>query len=113
MMDAVDLTDEAQMAAWEEGWSLAHEPARCGHARANWKDPNWGTAEYEGAEKCEFCEAVEALRADVEALGVAATLFLDQLHDDSVGVDPRTLKVLEKALARDGVRKVLKGVKDG
>lgn len=38
-------------------WSLAHDPAKCGHARANYKDPNYGTPEYHGDEKCDACEA--------------------------------------------------------
>lgn len=60
----VDLTDPVQMTAWEEGWNLAHEPAKCGHARANYKDPNFGTPEYRGDEKCEFCAALAAKIAD-------------------------------------------------
>jgi uncharacterized protein YuzE len=36
----------------------ATNPAACGHARANWKDPKWGTSEYRGEERCEFCEAL-------------------------------------------------------
>jgi len=43
---------------FEEGWSVAHEPASCGHARANWKDPSYDTPEYDGDEKCEFCAAL-------------------------------------------------------
>ena len=38
--------------------ALAHESAGCGHARANWKDPKWGTTEYTGEERCEFCYAL-------------------------------------------------------
>ena len=44
---------------FDEGFTMAHELAGCGHARANWKDPNYGTAEYEGEERCEFCEALK------------------------------------------------------
>jgi hypothetical protein len=46
------------------GWSLAHGAAQCGHARANYKDPLYGTAEYQGNERCEACAA--------EARGFAA-----------------------------------------
>ena len=42
-----------------DGWDVAHEPAPCGHARANWKDPKYSTPEYEGEERCEFCDALE------------------------------------------------------
>ena len=58
------LLTKEQADAWEDGWSLAHEAARCGHARANWKDPNWGTPEYKGDEKCEACAAVAKARAE-------------------------------------------------
>ena len=46
---------------FDEGFTMAHEPAGCGHARANWKDPNFGTPEYDGREECEFCSALAAL----------------------------------------------------
>lgn len=59
-IDDIDLTDPKLMEAFEAGWDLAHEPARCGHARANWKDPNYGTPKYKGHEKCEFCAALKA-----------------------------------------------------
>jgi hypothetical protein len=45
-----------------DGFQQAHEPARCGHARGNWKDPKYGTPEYKGDERCEVCELVKALR---------------------------------------------------
>jgi hypothetical protein len=51
-----------------KGWNLAHEPARCGHARANWKDPAWGTPEYDGDEKCEACTAIAAQAARFEKI---------------------------------------------
>jgi len=43
---------------FEQGWMASHENAPCGHARANWKDPNYGTPEYDGDERCEFCAAL-------------------------------------------------------
>jgi len=46
----------------KEAWKIAHEPAKCGHARANWKDPKYGTPEYDGDERCEVCAEVERLR---------------------------------------------------
>ncbi len=60
-------TKETEEKAWEEGWSLAHEPAKCGHARANYKDPKWGTSEYQGDEKCEACAQIEIYRSRVKA----------------------------------------------
>lgn len=45
-------------AAEQRGWDLAHEPAKCGHARANYKDPKYGTPDYQGEEECEFCTAL-------------------------------------------------------
>ena len=50
---------------------------------------------------------VIALRADVEALAVAAREFTEGTGDGVVYFDK-----LRKALDRDGVRKVLEGVKD-
>ena len=43
------------------GWAAGHEPATCGHARANRKDPMFGTQEYEGNEHCEVCELIADL----------------------------------------------------
>ena len=61
------LADEREKAAQFE-WNLAHEPAKCGHARANWKDPQWGTPEYKGHEKCEACQAIAAERERVREM---------------------------------------------
>ncbi len=62
---------------YRDGWATAHEPASCGHARANWKDPLFGTPQYRGQEKCEICEAApsksEAV-ADAERLKLADKL---------------------------------------
>ena len=44
---------------YNAGWSAAHEPARCGHACGNWKDPKFGTPEYNGDERCEVCEEIQ------------------------------------------------------
>ena len=52
----------------EAAWSLAHEPAKCGHARANCKDPKFGTPEYEGNEKCEFCAALVIKDEEIKQL---------------------------------------------
>ena len=73
-MSDIDLTDPKQRAAWEDGWELAHEPARCGHARANYKDPNYGTADYRGEEKCEFCSGVERGREAMDVLACAGEI---------------------------------------
>ena len=48
---------------YHDGWAAAHAPAKCGHAAANWKDPKFGTPEYDGDERCEICAAEEAWRA--------------------------------------------------
>lgn len=50
---------------FEEGWTAAHENAPCGHARANWKDPNFGTPEYAGEEQCEFCTELGVLTGKI------------------------------------------------
>lgn len=44
---------------WIHAWELAHDTAGCGHARANWKDPKYGTPEYDGDERCEVCELLK------------------------------------------------------
>lgn len=49
---------------FERGWALAHESAKCGHARANWRDSNYGSEAYSGDEKCEVCAEMERLKAD-------------------------------------------------
>ena len=62
------LNEAMKRDTFEKGWTTAHEPAKCGHARANWKDPQFGTTEYAGNERCEFCDAITAYRARIEAL---------------------------------------------
>jgi hypothetical protein len=57
-----ELLRKAKLEGEEFMWNLAHEPARCSHARANWKDPEWGTPAYKGKEKCEACQAISAQR---------------------------------------------------
>ena len=66
--DAPIAADWTWTAEAEAAWNLAHEPAKCGHARANYKDPKWGTPEYDGDEKCEFCVALRESGAQVTAL---------------------------------------------
>ena len=68
LIAAVEALREKADNAWNEAWDLAHEPARCGHVRANYKDPKFGTPEYKGNEKCEACAEVEALRERVAGL---------------------------------------------
>ena len=64
---------------FDEAWDICHEASECGHARANRKDPKYGTPEYKGEEKCEFCEKLAKLdelilAADgVSSLGGART----------------------------------------
>ncbi len=54
-----DIDTALEYRQWHEaGWAHAHEPARCGHARGNCKDPNYGTPEYDGDERCEVCALV-------------------------------------------------------
>lgn len=57
---SLTATERARYDGYCEGWNRAHEPANCGHARANYKDPKWGSPEYRGEERCEFCAAVAA-----------------------------------------------------
>ena len=64
--------EAALLAAEQRAWDLAHSPAKCGHARANWKDPRYGTPEYQGEERCEVCEQVT--RAERRGLERAARL---------------------------------------
>lgn len=59
--DALPEVQQAYLKGHRDGSDLAHEPAKCGHARANYKDPSFGTPAYQGNERCEFCEAVQRL----------------------------------------------------
>jgi hypothetical protein len=58
---------------WYSGWQTAHESAPCGHARANIRDPKFGTWDYQGEERCEMCELEQRykderqLRQELEA----------------------------------------------
>lgn len=52
----------------ESVWDLAHSAAQCGHARANWKDPQFGTKEYMGDERCEACAALTEQAREIERL---------------------------------------------
>ena len=49
-----------------------HAPASCGHARANWKDPKFGTPEYRGEEQCEVCVLVAEKEREPIAYSCAA-----------------------------------------
>ena len=44
-----------------DGFELAHESAKCGHARANYRDPKYirGMSTESDSSKCEFCEALK------------------------------------------------------
>jgi hypothetical protein len=49
------------------GFELAHELAKCGHARANYRDPNYKKGDTEcDSSKCEFCVAIAQQRAEAE-----------------------------------------------
>ncbi len=61
-VELLGATKAAELKAFDEGFQMAHDPAKCGHARANYKDPAWGTPEYAGNEQCEACAAVQAER---------------------------------------------------
>ena len=77
--------DALLLRAEEVGWDRAHESATCGHARANYRDPQWGTPEYAGNERCEFCDAVSALQARIESLEANAKvdgLLIASLRDE-------------------------------
>lgn len=58
----IEVDNQPYNLGFRDGWELAHEPAECGHARANWKDPKFGTPDYRGQERCEFCDALAAAR---------------------------------------------------
>ncbi len=76
----IDLFKQQQ----ERGWNLAHEPAKCGHARANYKDPDFGTPDYGGNEKCEVCELLEQSIpvAEVREMLKAATVRADATYGE-------------------------------
>lgn len=84
-----DLNAEYQR-GYSEGWDVAHEPAPCGHARANWKDPEYGTDDYKGNEVCEFCDALEAKDEEIKNKENERLVFEDQLN-----------KYIEKVKAKD------------
>ncbi len=65
LIAAVEALRKRAYNAYSEGWATAHEPAPCGHARANHKDPEFGTPEYKGNEKCEACTEVEELQGQL------------------------------------------------
>ena len=56
-----DSNPQSWRRGYAAGWAAGHEPAACGHARANRKDPMFGTQEYEGNEHCEVCELIADL----------------------------------------------------
>lgn len=60
--DEMDPIYQAALKLHNAGFELAHESARCGHARANYRDPNYkrGDAECDSSQ-CEFCNALAAL----------------------------------------------------
>jgi hypothetical protein len=72
---------------WIDAWNMAHSPAPCGHARANWKDPNFGKPEYQGDERCEICAALDAVKAALtvsEAKVVSLSIKLGDKDEDLV-----------------------------
>lgn len=71
------IRDEVEI--FHEGFATAHENAGCGHARANWRDPNYGTDNYRGEERCEFCDALTKARAEAERLRTSLEWALDTL----------------------------------
>ncbi len=54
-LDSLSPERQAEWIGFGRGWQMAHESAGCGHARANWRDPKYGTLDYDGAEFCEMC----------------------------------------------------------
>lgn len=71
-----DEREKAKLEGEEFMWNLAHEPARCGHARANWKDPEWGTPAYKGHEKCEACQTIAVERENVKEMCIKELVVL-------------------------------------
>lgn len=74
---------QIRLAGFDEGFSLAHERASCGHVRANWLDPQYGTPEYAGNEKCEAC-AIEARAATARSTAFREAADLINLNKDIV-----------------------------
>lgn len=57
---------ERDIKARTEGFELAHELAKCGHARANYRDPNYKSGDTEcDSSKCEFCARERALQEEL------------------------------------------------
>jgi hypothetical protein len=70
---ADDPIYQAVLKIHNAGFELAHESAKCGHARANYRDPNYKKGDTEcDCSKCEFCEALAA--QPVPAEGAQARL---------------------------------------
>src|SRR5258708_1887157 len=71
---------------YAEAWDLAHSPAKCGHARANWKDPKYGTPEYQGDERCEVCALIAESYAGgkAEMADLVERMRADQQKFDAV-----------------------------
>ena len=55
---------EVRAEGWVEGFELAHDLAKCGHARGNYRDPNYkrGDAECDSS-KCACCEEIKKARS--------------------------------------------------
>jgi len=65
--ERTDVLYQAALKIHNAGFELAHESAKCGHARANYRDPNYKPRDTEcDSSKCEFCAALAA-RASVES----------------------------------------------
>ena len=72
---------------YRDGWETAHAPAACGHARANWKDPKFGTPKYNGEEKCEICESILALAPPAVDRSAPITWQIAQIIRETIFVD--------------------------
>ena len=74
--------ETARMNGYGDGWHAAHEAAPCGHAHVHWRDPNWGTPDYDGDETCDVCdaEAERDLHREINR-GVSAALGQEKAID--------------------------------
>jgi len=58
------------------GFENAHELRKCGHSVGDYRDPKYGTPEYDGDEECVGCQSVQKIKEKV--LGVKSQPNLDE-----------------------------------
>ena len=86
LRDAIaDMVKSIWLIGYNGGFEIAHEPAPCGHARGNWKDPVYGTPEYDGDERCEACAAVQVETARCAGIARDREKLCQNLNDEEIG----------------------------